>query len=448
MKFGGTSVKNPEAIRRVTGIILSRKNQTPVVVVSAMSGITNYLISLFQGEIPANEGILKLKELHRITADDLGICDNKWEESLSKAIETLRLNLTDKKDKSTELYDSIVSIGEYLSANMIAANLRKNGVSSVMTDARNLIATNSTFSNAAPDFEKSAENIQKNLIPVLKNGYIPVLQGFVGADKNGNTTTLGRGGSDYSATIIGSLINAEKVEIWSDVHGVLTADPSVVPQAKSIKHMSFSEASELAYFGAKVLHPATLLPAIEKDIPVEVLNSIHPEQEGTIISGSPHSEAGLVKSIAYKEDVTVITVTSTRMLMAYGFMAEIFNIFKKYKTPVDLVTTSEVSVSITVDCTDNIKKIKNDLEKFARVNIEKSKAIVCIVGDTLKSDHAIMGKIFGLLDDVPIHMVSQGSSEINISFVVDNCDIKKVVTTLHQYFFERNFNRKMFVHVN
>jgi len=280
---------------------------------------------------------------------------------------------------------------------------------------------------------------------------IPVIQGFIGRDGSGKITTLGRGGSDYSASLFGAMLDVDCVEIWSDVSGVLTADPSLVPDAKRILLMSFQEAAELAYFGAKVLHPATMLPAVEKGIPLFVLNSIHPEQGGTQIALSSDIDPDkgcVVKSIAYKEGLTVITVHSTRMLMAHGFMLSIFQIFEKYKTRVDLVATSEVSVSITIDNTEHLEEIKNELNAFATVGIVHNKAIVCLVGQYLKRTTGMPARIFSLLGDVRIHLISQGASEINISFVIDESDLERVIKRLHGHFFAQGTNPEIFTENN
>jgi len=449
MKFGGTSVKDAKAVQRVTNIIKSKKHENPIIVVSAMSGVTDTLLSLCKNINDKHKVISDIKERHIKTGELLDLKDSDWEECLSYSFSFLEQIISSGIQCTPEISDSIVSIGEFLSANLVSANLRNNGVNSQMADARKLLITDCSFGSAKPDFISSFTRIKMHLLPLVSRGIIPVIQGFVGSDNSGRTTTLGRGGSDYSATIFGALTGADRVEIWSDVDGVLTADPSIIPQARRIRHMTFNEAAELAYFGAKVLHPSTLLPAIEKKIPVAVLNSMHPSEHGTLITceNDISSEAGLVKSIAYKEGVTVITVTSTRMLMAYGFMSAIFKVFEKFKTPVDLVTTSEVSVSITIDRTEHLQEIINEIKNFAKVEAEENKAIVCVVGNTLKNDPSIMGRIFHLLEDVPIHMVSQGASEINISFVIDEPDIKRVVSALHEYFFEQQLNTKMFVNV-
>jgi aspartate kinase len=290
--------------------------------------------------------------------------------------------------------------------------------------------------------------VHKQLKPVLKD-QSAVIQGFMGSDTMNRTTTLGRGGSDYSATLLGSFLEADRVEIWSDVDGILTADPTIVPDAHRIRYMSLHEASELAYFGAKVMHPASLLPALRKGIPVDVLNSTNPSYAGTRIGTkkqTPQLHGCPVKSIAYKEGITVIKVTSTRMLMAHGFMASIFEIFDRFKTPVDLISTSEVSVSITVDQSDHLDDILRELSRVARVDVLDHKAIVCLVGDDLNKHRGIPGQVFSILQDITIDQISQGASEINISFVIDESDIETVIRRLHNSFFQGHMDPTIFDH--
>ncbi len=455
MKFGGTSVGNIEAIRRVGKIIESRLERKPVVVVSAVSGITNKLVRLGQisadkNHVSAKEIIEEIRKVHAAIISELEIDDST---DIKKAFPEAIDYLTDLSDRLLRagdlvkhLVDEMLSIGEFLSANIVSAYLRSIGIASQFADARELVSTDSRFGRAQVSREETQRNIKEKLIPVVSQG-VPVIQGFIGRDSFGRTTTLGRGGSDYSATYIGALVDAEAVEIWSDVDGILTADPSLVPNAKRIRKMSFQEAAELAYFGAKVLHPATLLPAIEKDIPVYVLNSMRPEDSGTKISKSKdgnENNSGIVKSIAYKEGLIVITVTSSRMLMAHGFMSSIFEIFDRYQTSVDLVSTSEVSVSMTIDQVEHLEDIHRELVRFAQVSIEENKAIVSLVGEKMKSTPGMPAKIFGFMTDIPIHLISQGASEINISFVIDESNLPIVINRLHDRLFSGTLNPELF----
>lgn len=456
MKFGGTSVGSADAIRRVCSIIKSRAPQQPAVITSAVGGVTNKLVLLAKlagaGDAQAQPLLDEIIAQHQRIAEELGIAGDpifakafdEGEAMLRQAAARIRENgaLTD------ELYDGVISMGEYFTANMLPAALSAAGLGSVMADARRMLVTDDRFGAARPLFNESKPLVQKILVPAVKNGQIPVTQGFVGATHDGRTTTLGRGGSDYSATLFGAMLEVGIVEIWSDVDGVLSADPSLVPEALRIRYMSFQEAAELAYFGAKVLHPATLAPAVEHDMTVKVLNSMNPNFDGTAISKHSPVDAfhqGRVKSIAYKEGLTVITVSSDRMLMAFGFMAKVFSIFEKYETAVDLVSTSEVSVSMTIDQLKNLAKIIAELETFATVRVEQAKAIVCLVGEGLKRTKGVPGQIFGLLQDTHIHLISQGASEINLSFVIDETDLPRVITRLHGYFFNGDLDPRVFV---
>ena len=455
MKFGGTSVGSAPAIQRVCEIIKSRLPQDPVVVTSAVGGITDKLVALTK-ESATNDASVRekylsiIESIHMDIIRDLGLQDNQdLLAFIQKGLDRLK-ELSELKTTSGEAAkiksDELTSMGEFLSAHILACNLQKMGINGFMMDARDIIVTNSEFGSAKPLFDESKKKAKSQLLPALQEKKIPVLQGFVGRDTFGRITTLGRGGSDYSATLIGAMLDVDIVEIWSDVDGVLTADPSLVPTAKRILTMSFHEAAELAYFGAKVLHPSTLLPAIERNIPVYVLNSMRPAESGTKISNTKNNGQNgecIVKSIAYKEGLTVITVTSTRMLMSHGFMANIFEIFDRYQTSIDLVSTSEVSVSMTIDNTERLRDITNELGRFADVEVKKGNAIVCLVGEAMKSTPGIPGKIFALLDDVPIHLISQGASEINISFVIDEDELEKIINRLHEHFF-KNLNPKVF----
>jgi len=267
-----------------------------------------------------------------------------------------------------------------------------------------------------------------------------VLGGFIGATPRGVTTTLGRGGSDYSAAIVGASVGASEIQIWTDVDGMLTADPRIVEAPRVVRELSFAEASELAYFGAKVLHPSTILPAVARNIPVRILNSRRPEADGTLItSGAPRTGAGLA-AIACKRDVTVVDITSTRMLMAHGFLRRLFEVFERFRTAVDVVTTSEVSVSVTVDDTRRLDAIVENLRTFADVSFEPDMAIVCAVGENLRTDAALFGRAVEALGRIPLRLVSQAASRRNVTFVLKNVDVPEAMNRLHDAFFSRDAN--------
>jgi aspartate kinase len=333
--------------------------------------------------------------------------------------------------------DAIASYGERLSTPILTQVLENQGMPAQLMDARECIITDDNFMRAAPIFEFTDAAIVKHFKPVLKAGKIPVFQGFIGRTRSGITTTIGRGGSDYSAAIVGAALDVEDIQIWTDVDGIMTTDPRMVKEARRIKAISFDEAAELAYFGAKVLHPATIMPAVRKKIPVHVLNSYKPDQDGTLISDEAPPCDNPVKAIAYKSGITVVNVASTRMLMAYGFLKKIFETFEHYKVPVDVVSTSEVSVSLTVDETSELWDIVTDLKKIGEVQVEGSKAIVCCVGDNLRNIPGVPYIAFSALQDVKIQMISQGASAINITFVIDEEQLPEAVRGLHDAFFKK-----------
>jgi aspartate kinase len=297
--------------------------------------------------------------------------------------------------------------------------------------------TDDNFTRAAPLFDLTDAAIREQLIPAVKAGRVPVFQGFIGSTQSGITSTIGRGGSDYSAAIVGAALDAYDIQIWTDVDGIMTTDPRMVPEARRVKVISFDEAAELAYFGARVLHPATILPAVRKKIPVHVLNSYRPEAEGTLITEEAPPCENPVKAIAYKKGITIINITSTRMLMAHGFLKKIFEIFDLHRTAVDVVSTSEVSVSLTLDETSALWDIVTELKKIGEVKVEGSKAIVCCVGDNLRNIPGVAHLVFSAAQDVNIHMISQGASAINITFVIDEDRLTRVVSGLHDVFFQK-----------
>ncbi len=342
--------------------------------------------------------------------------------------------------------DILASYGERLSSAVFAAHLRTTGVHCVLVDARTFMITDDHFTRAVPDFEKTRERLRTTVEPVLEDGQIVITQGFIGSTPEGITTTIGRGGSDHSAAIVGALLEADEIQIWTDVDGILTADPSIVPDAHRIRIMSFREASELAYFGARVLHPETILPAVRKSIPVRVLNSRRPSATGTLIVAEPHTaQQCIIKSVAYKEGITLIGIVSSRMFLAHGFLENIFDVFHKYQTVVHTVASSDVSVSVTINDTMHLSSIVRELERFSTVTVDRHRAIVCVVGDNLRNSAGIAARVLHAITHVNINMISQGASEINISFVVDEQQVDKVVVALHEEFFSTvDQNREIF----
>ncbi|MDP2885145.1 MAG: lysine-sensitive aspartokinase 3 [Ignavibacteria bacterium] len=447
MKFGGTSVEDARAMENVIGIVAKEQRRKPIVVLSAIAGATNTLLKsahiALDGDLEnAHAELNRLLERHVTLLENL--ISNRSE--IQHLILTIRKRFDELKtlcqgiailgELTNRSLDAIASVGEQLSTMILTHALAERGFAVEMVDARTFMITNDQFAAAAPDFVLISQEARARILPPIQAGKIVVTQGFIGSTRKGITTTLGRGGSDYSAAIIGAALDAEEIQIWTDVDGVLTADPRIAPAAMKLKVISFREASELAYFGAKVLHPSTILPAVEKNIPVIVLNSKRPQSTGTRIVGHPPKSSAAVKSIASKKGITVINIQSSRMLMAYGFLSAIFSVFQKHKTSVDLVSTSEVAVSLTIDNTSNLEQIVSELQEFAEVSVFDQKAIVCVVGEQMRSTVGIVDRVFGALHDINVIMISQGASEINMSLVVDEDVVTQAVQQLHREFFE------------
>ena len=334
--------------------------------------------------------------------------------------------------------DTILSVGELLSSAIVNAAFQARGIDSVLVDSRRCIVTDATHTRAVPRFDPTNDRLLCELEPLLQAGRVPVMGGFIAATAERITTTLGRGGSDFSAAIVGAALNASRIEIWTDVQGMMTTDPRLCPQAQRIETIGFDEASELAYFGAKVLHPATLIPAIEKNIPVHVLNSRKPNDKGTQICSAAPPSRTVFRAIAAKNGIQVVNVKSPRMLMARGFLRALFERFERHDCAADLVSTSEVSVSIAFDSSLEVSALLHDLNELGEVEAQKEKAIICLVGKQIRGQAGIAAKVFEVVAEggINIHMISQGASEINISFVVDEGDVGEAVRRLHRRFFE------------
>jgi aspartate kinase len=320
---------------------------------------------------------------------------------------------------------------------MVAAAFNARGLAARAVDARQVLVTDGTFGRATPLLPETEARLREKVQPLLDQGIVPVMPGFVGATKEGVTTTIGRGGSDWSAALFGSLLEADEIQIWTDVDGMLTVDPRLVPSARVIPEVSFTEAAELAYFGAKVLHPATIKPAVEKGIAVRVLNTMNPKAPGTLIVEEARGESGSPRALAFKKGISVVFITQPRMLMAHGFLAKVFEVFARHQTSVDLVATSEVSVSLTVDDPTRLPAVERDLGELGEVQILKGMAIVSVVGRGFTRRSGLAGHIFDALREVNVVMISFGASDVNLSFVVSEADAERAVKLLHAAFFER-----------
>jgi len=449
MKFGGTSVEDAAAIARTAAIVAGRvaSGNNPVVVVSAMSKVTDQLLRAAAAAAEGDRtGALaissRLRSRHRDTAAELvkekaagasliSLIDEKFD-----ALDEVLRGLSAILELTPRISDLIVSFGERLSSRIVAAAFCERGVAAVHIDAREIIVTDSEFQKAAPLEDVIEKRATEKIKPLLAQDKVPVMGGFIASSEEGLTTTLGRGGSDYTGALVGGALDAETIEIWTDVDGIMTADPRVCPDALRVRVISFEEAAELAYFGAKVLHPATILPAVKKNIPVLVLNSRNAGCEGTrIISVAPHCHSPF-KSIAVKRKLTIIDIVASRMLMTHGYLSKMFAVFDKHKCPVDMVSTSEVSISLTVDSNSSLPDIAADLSKMADVKYEGKKALVCMVGEDIRGQNGIAAQVFNAIRHINVRMISQGASEINMSFMIDEDDADEAVRSLHAAFFK------------
>jgi aspartate kinase len=447
MKFGGTSVEDAKAIDRAASIVKTRLPQKPIVIVSALAKVTDQLLATARAAGSGDrDTALKLsrslRERHYNTAGELmgtGLFTQFHGELEAEfdALDELLRGITAVGELTPRTTDYVAAYGEMLSSKIVAAAFSTRSIPACIVDSRECIVTDTTHTRAVPILDDTNERLRQKVKPLVDDGRVPVMGGFIGATRAGTTTTIGRGGSDFSASIIGAGLGAEKIEIWTDVDGMMTTDPNLCPDAHRIKIISFDEAAELAYFGAKVLHPATVLPAIQKNIPVYILNSRNPTCEGTrITTRVPHCK-NLFKAIAAKKRITIIDVAAPRMLMAHGFLKTIFEAFDRHRVSVDVVSTSEVSVSLTVDSNEAIPALAADLAKLADVKYEGRKAIICLVGESLRETPGIAAKVFGALPDTNIRMISQGASEINLSFVIEEQDVPNVIRHLHTTFFSQ-----------
>ncbi len=447
MKFGGTSVENAVAIQRVAEIVRSRKKLGPVVVVSAFAKVTDQLVLMGQ-KASSGDGDSSLqlwqalRERHLATADELlgkklsAKIAPKLTKILAQLEEFLR-GVAAVKELSPRSSDYLLSFGELLSSQIVAATFPVLGLDAVWVDSRNCIVTDATHTRALPLMDETRERSLARIAPIVKKGRIPVMGGFIAATKDGIPTTLGRGGSDYSAAIVGAALDAKSIEIWTDVEGMMTTDPRLCPDARTIKRISFNEAAELAYFGAKVLHPATLLPAIHKNIPVFILNSRNLKSKGTrITEHAPHGD-DTFRAITAKTGVSIVNVVASRGVMVHGFLRSVFEGLDQHGASVDIVAISEVSMSFTMETKRLPKALLSELERIADVTCDHEQAIVCLVGDDIHGKPGIAASVFTTVAEagVNIRMISQGASEINISFVIQESDVPRAVRHLHDRFF-------------
>jgi aspartate kinase len=445
VKFGGTSVGDADAIRRAAAIVRARLDRRPVVIVSALAGVTNTLLTIVEqaatGQlIGAIRGVENLRDRHLVVADELlaghdSAADVASELSTSfDELASLAEALSVLGHATARSADVVAAKGEMISSILVVAALEAMGLPVEHVDATKVVITDDGFGRAEPRTDRIAETAQRVIRPLLDRASVPVMGGFIGATDQGVVTTLGRGGSDLSASLVGAAMGADVIEIWTDVDGMLTADPRVVPEATLIDRIRFDEASELATFGAKVLHPYTIAPAVRLGIPVYILNSRKPEGTGTLVTYD--APVCPVRAIAGKTGVTVIKVRSARMLLTHGFLRTIFEVFERHRTSVDVVATSEVSVSVTLDDPSRLDTLTVDLSHLGDVSVERNRGIVAVVGAGLAERSETMSRALAAIGDIRIHMLSLSASGINLTILVDGERVAPAMKALHAEFFD------------
>ncbi|EKA7416866.1 lysine-sensitive aspartokinase 3 [Vibrio parahaemolyticus] len=443
-KFGGTSVANFEAMSRCATIIENNPN-TRLVVSSACSGVTNILVELANGVQDQEHRAELLKNLAEIHDSILAQLEDATEASseVYGILDTVTsLAEAASIQANIKLTDHLVACGELMSTHILAQLMRERGINAVRFDIREVLRTDDNFGRAEPNVEAIAQLAQEKLIPLCLDSVV-ITQGFIGSDEEGNTTTLGRGGSDYSAALIAEGVKASGLEIWTDVPGIYTTDPRIAPKASPIPEISFSEASEMANFGAKILHPSTLVPALRHDIPVFVGSSKEPEKGGTWIRHQVESSP-LFRALALRCNQTMVTLRSANMFHAYGFLAKVFEILAKHKISVDLITTSEISVSLTLDQTDTSggapqlpQAAREELEELCKVEVEHDLCLVALIGNKMSERKGYAKQVFGTLEDLNLRMICYGASPHNLCFLVNESVAKQAIQKLHTELFEQ-----------
>jgi aspartate kinase len=445
MKFGGTSVGDVAAFERVFHIVSTQIERHPVVVVSAMTKVTDALLAAFdtakKGEF--GDAFASLEpHFERHTEVSRHFIPDGSPNAFNAELEFARGELSDLLMRVSRrslplqmLKDAIMSYGEQLSSRLLAEILKSKGVNARQVDSRRLIVTDDEYGAATPIVDETNELVKLELEPLITAGEVPILGGFIAASRSGETTTLGRGGSDYSAALVAAALNAAELQIWTDVTGVMTCDPRICGEARTIPVLSYEEAAELAYFGAKVLHPKTIKPAVDHGIAVRVCNTFEPTQVGTMVLAESGEAPNKIKSIAHKKNITILRITSARMLGSYGFMSAVFQVFERYRTVIDVISTSEVSIALTLDNAAEVDKIVTELERLGDVEVEPGYAVICVVGEGLRASTGLASKIFSTIDNVSIALVSHGASAVNLTFVVKEADVADVIKKLHGEFF-------------
>ena len=439
MKFGGTSVKNAAAFKNVASIIQSNIDKKPLIVLSAMAGVTNILEESVQNAVnqlkeDVSSAVDKLKSIHQNAISDLFKDYPKKKQALDKIIcdemkklEALLSATGTIKIKSTDLSHAILSIGEIISSSIMTSLLQTMDIEAKFIDARRIMITTNHNNEIVPVPEIIEVEVQKHILPQAQKGKIVVTQGFIGATSEGAPTTLGRNGSDFSAALLGAALKVEEIQIWTDVDGILTADPTIIKSARPLEFMTFDEACELAYFGARVLYPSAIQPALEKDIPVRVLNTSLPEYKGTlIVNHAQYRYKSLVKSIAYKEGITLLTVKSTQLLLSTKLLSELFYFLTRRGMRVYAVSKSAIKLSLTVENNTKLESILDEFHFSGKLKIDHNKAIVSIVGENMKRNPDISWEVIKMLKEahINIELISQFAGQISFMFIIDEKDIE------------------------
>jgi aspartate kinase len=448
IKFGGTSVGDAQRVANAIDIVAERQKLEPIVVVSALAGVTNDLVAATEaaraGDMErVNQIIGAIRQRHEDVA--MRLVQQKFDffesfiKQLDKQIEqihTILRGIALLGEITMRAKDKVVAIGEKLSSVLFAYSMMMRAVPGEHVDSEEVIITDSRFGEANPQMDETRAAARRVLLPLVERNRIPVMGGFIGRSLDGATTTLGRGGSDYSAAIVGAAVGADEIQIWTDVDGMMTCDPRLVPAARVIERISYVEAAELAWFGAKVLHPRTIAPAVAAGIPVRVLNTHNVASAGTLITEKGDALRSGPRAVAVKRGVTVVHMTSNTMLGAHGFLARLFAIFEELEIAVDLITTSEVSVSVTIDEKHNLERLVEKLRPVADVEVRDNQCIVAIVGRNLMNDSIVGARVFEAIRGVPISMFSLGTSGLNLSIVAEDADADRAVKAIHAALFE------------
>ena len=455
MKFGGTSTQDAAAIKNVVSIVSAHRHSKPVVVISAIAQATNVLekAGKLASEGKAEEAVESLRKLidRHIGIVDERIKDRQRRDSLLRSLSSALTELEDLvrgvtilRELTPRSMDAFYSYGELLSSRLVAAALQEEGVEAQWIDTKEFMVTDDAFTSASPMMEIVGQRLPAVALPLLSQGIVPVTQGFIGVTSSGRRTTMGRESSDYSAAVIGAALNAEDIQIWTDVDGVLTADPRVVTSPKKVKILSFDEAYELSFFGAKVLHPNTMLPAIEKNIPIHVYNSRRAQSSGTLVTTNSSSHRAVVKSVAYKRDVAIISIKPFKRLSQYVFWEHLYSILTKFGTNANLTASSEYSIVIALDAKTHVEAILHEMSALGSVNVLREKAILCLVGSNIKDSPGIMNRLFASLADANVAMISYGASASSVSLVIDDDEILDAVKNVHAAFFAERQEEEIF----